>query len=167
MVKWEREFFPTPPFILLKPSTDWTIFLIQAVISSKTPSQTHPDSVWPSIWAGFPNILVGKESTSNTEDPSWIPGSRRSAGEEIGYTLQYSWASLVTQLVKNPLAMPGTWVWSLGWEDDPLEKGKATYSSILSWRIPKGHKELEKTEELSLSSIWAQSQIDQINHHHM
>ena len=44
-------------------------------------------------------------------------------------------ASLVAQLVKNPPAMPETWVRSLGWED-PLEKGKVTLSSILTWRIP-------------------------------
>ena len=44
-------------------------------------------------------------------------------------------ASLVAQLIKNPPAMQGTWVWSLAWED-PLEKGKATHSSILVWRIP-------------------------------
>ena len=46
-----------------------------------------------------------------------------------------SWASLVAQMVKNPPAMRGTWVRSLGWED-PLEKGKATYSGVLAWRIP-------------------------------
>ena len=44
-------------------------------------------------------------------------------------------SSPVAQLVKNPLAMWETWVWSLGWED-PLEKGKTTHSSILAWRIP-------------------------------
>ena len=44
-------------------------------------------------------------------------------------------AFLVAQLVKNPPAMQETWVSSLGWED-PLEKGKATHSSILAWRIP-------------------------------
>ena len=59
----------------------------------------------------------------------------RSAGEDIGYPLQYSWASLVAQLVKNLPAMMETWVRSLGWKD-PLEKGKATPSSILAWRIP-------------------------------
>ena len=47
----------------------------------------------------------------------------------------YNWASLVAQLVKNLPAMWETWVQSLGWED-PLEKGKATHSSILAWRIP-------------------------------
>ena len=51
-----------------------------------------------------------------------IPGSGRSAGEGIGYPLQYSWASLLAQLVKNPPAMQKTWIRSLGWED-PLEKG--------------------------------------------
>ena len=47
----------------------------------------------------------------------------------------YFWAFLVAQLVKNPPAIWETWVWFLGWED-PLEKGKATHSSILAWRIP-------------------------------
>ena len=51
-----------------------------------------------------------------------IPGLRRSTGEGIGYPLQYSWASLVVQLIKNLPAMWETWVQSLGWED-PLEKG--------------------------------------------
>ena len=60
-----------------------------------------------------------------------IPGLGRSAGERIGYPVQYSWASLVAQLVKNPSAMPEMWVLSLGWED-PLEKAKATHSSILA-----------------------------------
>ena len=54
-----------------------------------------------------------------------ISGSGRSLGEGIGYPLQYSWASLVTQLVKNPPTMWETGVRSLGWED-PLDKGKAT-----------------------------------------
>ena len=57
-----------------------------------------------------------------------IPGSGRSPGEGIGCPLQYSWASLVAQLVKNPPAVGETWVKSLGWED-PLEKGTATHSS--------------------------------------
>ena len=62
-------------------------------------------------------------------------GWEDSPGDGLGYPLQYSWASLVAQLVKNPPTMPETWVRSLGWED-PLEKGKATHSSILAWRIP-------------------------------
>ena len=59
-----------------------------------------------------------------------IPGSGRSGREGLSYPLQYSWASLVVQPVKNPPAMRETWVPSLGGED-PLEKGKATHSSIL------------------------------------
>ena len=84
---------------------------------------------------GFPDSSVGKESDCNAGNPGLIHGSGRWAGEEIDYPLQYSWASLVAELVKNPPAMRETWVWSLGWED-PLEKGKATHSSILAWRIP-------------------------------
>ena len=84
---------------------------------------------------GFPDSSVGKESACNAGHPGSIPGSGRSAGEGIDYPLQYSWASLVAQLVKNPPTMQETWVQFLGWED-PLEKGKATHSSILAWRIP-------------------------------
>ena len=84
---------------------------------------------------GFSDSSVGQESICNAGDPSSISGWGRSAAEEIGYPLQYSWASLVVQLVKNPPTMWETWVRSLGWED-PLEKGKAAHSSILAWRIP-------------------------------
>ena len=64
-----------------------------------------------------------------------IPGLEISPGERIGYTLQYSWASLVAQTVKNPSAMQETRVRSLGWED-PLEEEMATHSSILTREIP-------------------------------
>ena len=84
---------------------------------------------------GFPGSSAGKESSCNAGDPGSIPGSGRSPGEGIGYPLQYSWASLMAQTVKNLPAMQDTWVQSLAWED-PLEKGKATHSSILAWRIP-------------------------------
>ena len=80
---------------------------------------------------GFPDSSVGKEFACNAGDPGSIPGLGRPAREGIGYLLQYSFASLVAQLVKNPPAMRETWVRSLGWED-PLEKGKATHSSILA-----------------------------------
>jgi len=82
-----------------------------------------------------PGHPVGKESACNAGDPSSIPGLGRSAGEGIGYSLQYSWASLVAQLVRNSSAMWKTRVRSVDWED-PLETGKATHSSILAWRIP-------------------------------
>ena len=76
---------------------------------------------------GFPDSSVGKESACNTSD---LPGLGRSAREGIGYPPQYSWVSLVAQLIKNLPTMQETWGRSLGWED-PLEKGKATHSSIL------------------------------------
>ena len=57
---------------------------------------------------GFPDGSVGKESACNVGDPGLIPGLGRSPGEVIGYPLQYSWASLVAQLVKNPPAMQET-----------------------------------------------------------
>ena len=102
----------------------------------------------------FPDSSVGKELASNIGDSGSIPWLERSAGGGIGYPLQYSWASLVAQLVKNPPAMQ-TYVQSLGWED-PLEKGKAIHSSILPWRIqglysPWGHKESDMTEQFSLT----------------
>ena len=84
---------------------------------------------------GFPGNSAGRGSTHDTGDSGSIPGSGRSAGERIGYPLQYSGTSLVAQLVKNMSAMQETWVQSLGWED-PLEKGKAIHSSILAWRCP-------------------------------
>ena len=88
-----------------------------------------------------------------------ISGWGRSAGEGIGYPLQYSWTSLVAQLVKNPPAMQETPVPFLGWED-PLEKGKATHFpfSLLFWPgefhglySPWGREEWDATERLALT----------------
>ena len=70
---------------------------------------------------GFPDSSVGKESTCNAGDAGSIPGLERSTGDGIGYPHQYSWASLVAQLIKNLPAMRETWVQYLNWED-PLEK---------------------------------------------
>ena len=84
---------------------------------------------------GFPGSSAGKESTCSVGDPCLMPELGRSAGEGLGYPLQYSWASLMAQMVKNPPTMQETRVQSLGWEDT-LEKGMVTHSSILAWRIP-------------------------------
>ena len=83
-------------------------------------------------------VLVVKgplASARDMRDAGSIPGLGRFPGKGKGYPLQYSWVSLVAQLVKNLPAIRETWVQSLGWED-PLEKGKVTHSSILAWRIP-------------------------------
>ena len=108
---------------------------------------------------GFLGNSAGKESTCNAGDPGLIPGSGSSPGEGIGYPLQYSWASLAAQMVKNLPALRETWVRSLD-QEDPLEEGMATQSSVLAWRIPwternlasyspRGHKESDTTEQLS------------------
>ena len=102
----------------------------------------------------FPDSSVGKESICNIGDPGSILGSGRSAGEGIGYPLQYSWASLGAQLVKNLPAMWETWVWSLGWEH-PLEKGKVPTPVFWPGEFhglysPWGCKGSDTTERLSL-----------------
>ena len=72
---------------------------------------------------------------NHMQSPSGTRSTAFGESKSIVYPLQYSWASLVAQLVKNLPAMWETWIRSLGWED-PLEKGKATHSSILARRIP-------------------------------
>ena len=84
----------------------------------------------------LPCCSLGKESACHAGDPSSIPGSGSSAGEGIGIRIgQYSWPSLVSQMIKNPPVMLETPVRSLG-REVPLENGKDTHSSILAWRIP-------------------------------
>ena len=100
----------------------------------------------------FPHSSVGKESACNAGDPSSIPGSGTSTGEGIGYPLQYSWVSLVAQLVKNPPATRETWVLSLGWED-PLKKGKAGLENSMDCLVH-AVAESDMTERLSLSHPW-------------
>ena len=87
-------------------------------------------SDWIELNMGFPGSSAGKESACNVGDPSLIPRSGRSPGEELGYPLQYSWASLVAQMVKNPPAMWETWDVGLipglgrspgGGHDNPLQ----------------------------------------------
>ena len=77
-----------------------------------------------------------KVANAKTLVRSWVRKFPLEIGspEGIGYPLQYSWASLVAQMVKNPPAEQETWVQSLGWED-PLEEGMVAHSSILAWRI--------------------------------
>ena len=98
---------------------------------------------------GFQGSSAGKESACKAGDPGSIPGSGSSHGEGMGFLLQYSWTSLVAQMVKNPPAMQETWAQSLGWEN-ALEEDVVTHSSILAWEIP-------WTEESGgLQSMWFQ-----------
>ena len=89
----------------------------------------------PSQGLSFPGGSDSEESACNAGDLGSIPGLRRSPGEGNGNPLQYSWTSLVAQLVKNLPAMLETWVQPLSCEDT-LEKGPATCSNIMTWRIP-------------------------------
>ena len=120
----------------------------------------HPQARNQHHWIGdgFPGSSASKESACNAGDPGSIPGSGRSAGEGIGYPLQYAWASLVAQLVKNPPAMWETgfhpWVGKIPWRRawNPLQ-----YSCLenpygqrrLEGYSPWGHKESDMTERLS------------------
>ena len=103
----------------------------------------------------FPGSLAGKESTCNAGDPCAIPGSGRSAGEGIGYPLQYSWASLVAQLVKNLPAMKETWinpwVWKILWRREKQPTPVFWPGECYGLYSPWGHKESDRTEWLSLS----------------
>ena len=78
---------------------------------------------------------MGKEAICNSGDTSSISRLGRSPGEGRDDPLQYSWDCLVAQLVKNPPAIQETWLQSLG-QEDLLEEGMATHSSVLAWRIP-------------------------------
>ena len=87
---------------------------------------------------GFAGSSAGEESTCNAEDPAWIPGLGSSLGDEIGYPLQYSWASHIPggSDSKESSCSVGDLDWtSLVWED-ALEESMATHSSILAWRMP-------------------------------
>ena len=110
----------------------WQLACANPLPSLPSPVRTDPPILmFPLCPMGFPQSSVDKESGYNAGDPGSIPGLGRSSGEGIDYPLQYSWTSFVAQLVENLPTMREAWVWSLGWED-PLEKGKATHSSILA-----------------------------------
>ena len=103
----------------------------------------------------FPDSSVGIESACNAGDPRSIPGSGRCAGEGIGYPLQYSWASLVAQLVKNPPAMRENWVnpWvgKIPWRRERLPSPVFWPGEFHGLYGLWGRKESDTTERLSLS----------------
>ena len=107
-----------------------TIKTFESIPSDTQHLPTH-FSLCLQLKMGFPGSSVGKESACNLGDIGSIPGWGSSAGEEIGYPLQYSCTSLVAQMAKNLPTMQETWVRSLGWED-PLGEDMASHSSILA-----------------------------------
>ena len=102
---------------------------------------------------GFPGGSEGKESNRNTGGSGSIPGSERSPGERRSYPLQYSWASLMVQLVKNLPAMQET-LGSIPGSGRSLGKGKVyllQYSGLENSMGPRGRKRSDMTKQLSLS----------------
>ena len=95
---------------------------------------------------GFPDSSVGKESICSAGDPGSIPGSGRSAGEEIGYPFQYSWTSLVAQGF-DP------WVGKIPWRRERLPTPVFWPGEFHGLYCPWGHKESDTTEQLSLSYL--------------
>ena len=105
-----------------------------------------------------PGGSAGKESACNAGDPGSIPGSGRSAGEGIGYPLQYSWISLVAQLVKKPPAMWETWVGKIPWKREKLPIQHSGLENFMDYS-PWSRKESDTTEQLSLSLFFTPTQL--------
>ena len=114
-----------------------------AYVQVNTSVERYPQFLLSSWFSWFLIVLylllhkaqLVKNPPAIRETTVGLLGSRRSPGEATGCPLQHSWASLVAQLAKSLPSVQETWVPSLGWED-PMEKGMATHSSILAWRIP-------------------------------
>ena len=97
----------------------WTMCLSKIRLVKK---KISVNSFYCRLYLAFASLvaqLVNKKIKKNAGDPGLIPGSGGSPGEVVGYPLQYSWTSLVAQMVKNPFTMWETSVRSLGWEDSP------------------------------------------------
>ena len=119
----------------------------------KLPFSSPGDLPDPGIEQESPTLWADSSPSEPPGQPLNVKGTRILL-YSIWVRAGRNWASLVAQLVKNLPARWETWVQSLGWED-PLEKGKATHSSIMAWRIPWtspwGHKASDATKRLSLS----------------
>ena len=106
---------------------------------------------------GFPGSSVGKESACNAGDLGLIPGLGSSSGEGIGYPLQYSWASLVAQLVKNRLQCGrprfDSWVRKIPWRGKGYPFQYFSLENFMDCISPWGLKESYTTERLSLSCL--------------
>ena len=98
---------------------------------------------------GFPDRSVGKESACNVGDTGSIAGLGRYAGEGIGYPLQYFWAFLVAQLIKNPPAMQETWFGKVLWRRERLPIPVFWLGEFHGLYSPWDHKESDTTEQLN------------------
>ena len=145
-------------------TTNWAFLVAQSVKNLPAVQEAQVRYLgwkipWRRKWLPTHLSSVGKESTCNAGDLSSIPGSGRCPGEGKGYPLQYSWASLVAQLVKNSPAMRETWIQSLGWED-PLRRERLPTPVFWPGEVhglysPWGPKESDMTFTFTPSSILA------------
>ena len=141
-IPWRKKWQPTPVFLPGKSHgqrnlagySPWGHTRIGHDLAAKQ-QQQYMYLLGRSRRLGFPGSSASKESSCHAGYLNLIPKSGRAPGEGIGHPLQYSWASVVTQMVNNLLTMWETWVRHLGWEN-PLEEGMTTHSSILALRIP-------------------------------
>ena len=141
--------------------------LLPALLATKFRSYLKPRSALPSAHGtqdkeplqskGFPDSSVGKESAWKAGNPSSIPRLGRSPGEGIGYSLQYSWASLVAQLVKDPLTMWETgfhpWVGKIPWRRERLPTPvfwPGEFHGLYSWWIAMSQTQLNNFHFTSL-----------------
>ena len=117
--------------------------------SSQCTSPEHLSYAFKLGWRSVSPLIIYmfRCCSLKTSHPGSISGSGRSPGEGIGFPLQYSWASLVTQLVKNPPAIQETWVQSQG-QEDPLEKGKPKH--IYQWHAKHVFMEILKLYKMTL-----------------
>ena len=134
-----------------------SLFLLQGTFQTQgwnlgSPAGGFFTTEWP-VHTSFPDSSVGKESNCNVGDASLTPGSGRPPGEGIGYPFQYSWASLVAQLVKNLPEMQETWVGKIPWRRERLLSPVFWPGEFHGPYSPWGCKELDRTERLSLS-LW-------------
>jgi len=105
----------------------WTVVLEKTLESPLDCKEIKP--VYPK--GNQPWIFIGRSDAEAEALILWIPDKKSRLNRKDPDAGR---ASLVTQMLKNPPAIPETWVWSLSWED-PLEEGMATHSSVLAWRI--------------------------------
>ena len=118
--------------------------------------------LWRPVWRSlqhFPDSSLSKESASNARDPGLIPGSGRSAGEGISYPIQYSWASLVAQLVKNQPAMRETWVGKIPWRRERQPTLVFWLENSMDCIVPRVRVTKSLTERLSLSNDYSRTTL--------
>ena len=128
-------------------NNQWITEGIKQEIRNYLETNENKNTKIQNLWDAVKTVIAQLVKNS----PGSIPGLGRSAGEGIGYPLQYSWASLVAQLVKNPPAMWETWVQSLGWIRKKLPTPVFWPGEFHGLYNPWGCKESDTTKQLSLS----------------